>query len=126
MAVSLLRYANREKVAQALTEQGYSVTRMTVNRWARGAEMPEIAARMIAELFSHADTKEAAPPQWAGRLMRTVDAIAEKVGVSRDDEQAAILDGVDSELPQRSDAETSADRLGDGLTGAGHDGGHGR
>jgi DNA-binding XRE family transcriptional regulator len=67
MAASLLKYANREAVAQALTERGYSVSRATVNRWARGKEMPDIAARMIAELFQH-PTTETAPPEWARRL----------------------------------------------------------
>jgi hypothetical protein len=66
MAVELLAYANRQKVADALTEHGYAVTRMTVNRWARGSEMPEIAARMIAQLFGHrSDTTKEPPPDWA-------------------------------------------------------------
>ena len=56
MTVELLAYANRQKVAEALTDRGYSVTRMTVNRWARGGEMPGIAARMILELFRHTET----------------------------------------------------------------------
>lgn len=64
MAVSLLRYANRAKVARALTDRGYKVTRMTVNRWAAGAIPPVIAARMIAELF--ADAEEAPPPSGDG------------------------------------------------------------
>ncbi len=73
MSVELLRLANRQKVADALTAQGYSVTRMTVNRWAGGSEMPTIAARMICELFGHApDTKEAPPPQWARGLVDEV------------------------------------------------------
>lgn len=53
MTVELLRYANREKVAQALTEGGYRVSRNTVNRWARGDEAPPIVHRMIAALFGH-------------------------------------------------------------------------
>jgi len=53
MTVELLAYANRQKIAEALTERGYSVTRMTVNRWAKGGEMPAIAARMILALFGH-------------------------------------------------------------------------
>jgi hypothetical protein len=66
MAVELLAYANRQKVADALTEHGYAVTRMTVNRWARGGEMPGIAARMILELFGHrSDTTKEPPPDWA-------------------------------------------------------------
>lgn len=69
MAAHLLTYANRQKVAEALTERGYSVTRMTVNRWARGGEMPEIAARMILDLFGHTpDTTKSPPPEWAGEM----------------------------------------------------------
>jgi len=67
--LSLLKYANREKIAQALTERGYSVKRVTVSRWAAGSEMPPIAEQMILELFGHApDTKESLPPQWARGL----------------------------------------------------------
>jgi hypothetical protein len=70
MTVELLRYANREAVAQALTESGYSVTRQTVNRWARGDEMPGIAQRMILVLFGHEpDAHREAAPRWAGRLV---------------------------------------------------------
>jgi hypothetical protein len=66
MAIEFLSYANRAKVAEALTQRGYEVTRMTVNRWARGGEMPEIAARMIAQLFGHrSDTTKEPPPDWA-------------------------------------------------------------
>jgi hypothetical protein len=61
MAVSLLTYANRAKVAEALTRAGYPVTRVTVSRWAAGGEMPTISARMIGELFGHETPKEAAP-----------------------------------------------------------------
>jgi hypothetical protein len=70
MTVELLRLANQSEVARALTTQGYQVSRMTVNRWARGAEIPEVAERMILELFGHTPetTKEAAPPEWAERL----------------------------------------------------------
>lgn len=77
MAVSLLQYANREAVAKALTAQGYSVSRNTVNRWARGAEMPTIAARMIGELFGHHEHEEAAP-HWAERLAD--DAVGKVIG----------------------------------------------
>lgn len=117
MAVSLLQYANREKVAQALTLEGYPVTRMTVNRWARGDEMPEIAARMIGGLFGHLDTKEAPPPQWATGLIRTVDAIAEKLGVT-DDEQA-VAGAVAAALTPPPAGETPPDRAEDGLAGPG-------
>ena len=74
MAAELLTYANRQKVADALTERGYSVTRMTVNRWARGGEMPEIAARMILDLFGHTpETTKAPPPEWAGAMEQRQD-----------------------------------------------------
>jgi len=77
MATSILTYANRAKVAEALTAEGYPVTRMTVNRWAAGAEMPGIAARMVLKLFGHdPDIKETAPPVWAERLAQDVaDAV---------------------------------------------------
>ena len=66
MAVALLKYANRAKVAEALTARGYSVTRKTVNRWAGGDEIPGIAARMVLELFDHApDTEKSPQPEWA-------------------------------------------------------------
>jgi len=65
MVISLLRYANREAVAQALTERGYVVSRATVNRWARGKETPEIAARMVAQLFGHEPDTQKSAPAWA-------------------------------------------------------------
>ena len=76
MAVGLLTYANRAAVARALSERGYSVTKMTVNRWAAGAEMPEIAARMITELFGH-DKTPPEPPRWAEGLVE--EAVAKVV-----------------------------------------------
>jgi hypothetical protein len=79
MAVELLAYANRQKVADALTEHGYAVTRMTVNRWARGGEMPGIAARMILELFGHSpDTTKQPPPEWARAMQSKLDAIYDR------------------------------------------------
>jgi hypothetical protein len=77
MAVAVLTYANRAAVARALTERGYSVSKMQVNRWAGGAEMPTIAARMILELFLHGPDmpKEPLQPEWVERLQQTVDSI---------------------------------------------------
>jgi hypothetical protein len=109
MTVELLRYANREAVAQALTESGYSVTRQTVNRWARGDEMPGIARRMILALFGHEpDAHREAAPRWAGRLVANVEAIAQKAGVTDVDRQeaerlaAAEMQG-EAPLPQSDD-----------------------
>lgn len=122
MAVSLLRYANREKVAQALTQQGYSVTRMTVNRWARGSEMPPIAAHMISDLFGHQGMTKAAAPDWE-RLQRTVDAIAEKLGVSLDEERAAV-DATIAGLTRPPGGGSEADPLADDLADVELHGGH--
>ena len=100
MAASLLRYANREKVAQALTERGYAVTRMTVNRWARGGEMPEIAAHMIGELFGHEDMKASAPA-WAEALAtKTALAVIEALAPA-DVRQAAamVIERLEGTLP---------------------------
>ena len=87
MAVSLLTYANRAKVASRLTELGYPVTRMTVNRWAAGGEMPGIAARMILGLFLHEPDTAKAPPgepdgAWVARML---EAIAAAVGVDTEE-----------------------------------------
>lgn len=98
MAVAVLTYANRAAVARALTERGYTVSKMQVNRWAGGAEMPPIAARMILELFLHGPEmpKEAAPPEWAERLQATVDSIH-----ARQDEIMARQGAVASGATQR-------------------------
>ena len=75
MAMQVLRYANGQKVADALTSHGYSVTRMTVNRWARGGEMPGIARRMILHLFGHGpDVTKAPPPDWAREMEQRLTA----------------------------------------------------
>ena len=92
MTVELLRYANRAKVAEALTSRGYEVTRMTVNRWARGNEMPSIAERMILELFGHTEKSPGQSSDWS-RLMERIDAIAEAVEARTPEER--ILDSVD-------------------------------
>lgn len=87
MTVELLRYANRAKVAEALTSRGYEVTRMTVNRWARGNEMPVIAERMILALFGH-ETQNEPPP--AGRLETKLDMVLWALRISQE-EQADLL-----------------------------------
>lgn len=89
MTVELLRYANREAVAQALTDGGYSVTRQTVNRWARGDEMPGIAERMILGLFGH-DPDAAKEPPLVGRLDAKMDIALWALNVSPE-EQADLL-----------------------------------
>jgi hypothetical protein len=93
MTVELLAYANRQKVAEALTERGYSVTRMTVNRWAKGGEMPAIAARMILALFGHdLGTAKAAPPEWAERLLAGVMALEAREAITDEElDRAAAL-----------------------------------
>ena len=82
MALSLLTYANRAKVAEALTASGYPVTRMTVNRWAAGGEMPGIATRMILRLFLHdPDTAKEPRPLWAEALPSDVaDEVVRRLG----------------------------------------------
>lgn len=82
MAISLLEFANRQKVADALTEQGYVVSRATVNRWASGKNMPEPAARMIAKLFGHDPDTPKSAPAWAEALadetaMKVIAALAD-------------------------------------------------
>jgi hypothetical protein len=78
MALELLKYANRAKVATALTESGYPVTRMTVNRWAAGGEMPGIAQRMVLALFGHTRATKEPPPEWARAIQSKLDAIYDR------------------------------------------------
>jgi hypothetical protein len=78
---ALLYYANAAKVARGLTEKGYSVSGATVWRWAHGKNVTPLALQLVADLLG---TTEEAAPDW-GRLMRTVDAIAERVGAKVDD-----------------------------------------
>ena len=112
MTVELLAYANRQKVAEALTERGYSVTRMTVNRWAKGGEMPAIATRMILALFGHdPDTTKAAAPEWAAALARDTAAQVIEALAPADRLRAAqgvisrleALQGLGDEVPAGSD-----------------------
>jgi hypothetical protein len=104
MAASILKYANREAVAQALTERGYTVSRATVNRWARGKEMPEIAGLMIAELFGHPDMTKEAPP-WAEPLVADVPAIRQVVESSAVELATlrAVLEAIQSGLLSPAD-----------------------
>lgn len=86
MTVELLRYANRQAVAKRLTDDGYSVTRQTVNRWARGDEMPSIAQRMILELFGHDPSR---PGTWQQRVLAGTMALEKKARVTDDELDAA-------------------------------------
>lgn len=99
MAASLLTYANRQKVAEALTARGYPVSRMTVNRWARGSEMPGIAATMILELF-HSPNTAKRPPPWAEAIADDVAAIrlgveSEAIGLAA---LRALLESIQGQL----------------------------
>ena len=78
---ALLYYANAAKVARGLTEKGYPVSGATVSRWANGRNVTPLALQMVADLLG---TTEEAAPDWE-RLIRTVDAIAERVGASAAD-----------------------------------------
>jgi len=87
--IDLLRYANRRKVADALTAAGYDVSRATVNRWARGKEMPPIAARLIREMFG---AQSEAAPEASGRLEVYLLALARKNGLSAEELSQAEAD----------------------------------
>jgi hypothetical protein len=114
---ALLFYANSAKVARGLTERGYPVSGPTVSRWARGQNVTPHALQLVTDLLGQ---QERAGPDW-DRLMRQVDAIALKLGVS--DEQAAVDAAVEAQLPPPADG-SEADPLADGLTGPGPHRGH--
>lgn len=78
--VDALRYANYQSVGTAI-----GVTRSAVARWAKGRQVTPWNLSQVERLLGH---QEAATADWE-RLLRTVDAIAERVGVSLD-ERAAI------------------------------------
>ena len=110
MAVSLLTYANRAKVAEALTEQGYEVSRMTVNRWAAGSEMPAVAARMIAELFGHDPDTTKEPPPWAEALAtrtarQVIAALADPEVLAAVPDAIAALEGLPRQLHESPPAD---------------------
>jgi hypothetical protein len=73
---ALLYYANSAKVARGLTDQGYPVSGPTVSRWAKGQNITPRAVQLVEQLLN---AKKEAAPDWE-RLMRTMDAIAERVG----------------------------------------------
>ena len=82
---ALLYYANSAKVARGLTERGYPVSGPTVSRWAKGQNVTARAVELVQELLGQ---QENAAPDWE-RLQRQVDAIADKLDVSLDEEQEA-------------------------------------
>lgn len=111
MTVEVLRYANRAAVAKALTAQGYEVTRMTVNRWARGGEMPRVAEGMILRLFGHDPEHEETPrPQWAEGLEdRVVAGVVSALATPELLEAAQRAAARLAALPPQSDAPHAAD-----------------
>ena len=79
----VLRWANRTAVAQEVTERGYRVSPETLNRWYRQrSEVPAIVERIVFELFGVGTQQEAAPPEWAERLLAGVMALESKGDVS--------------------------------------------
>lgn len=110
--VRALRFANYSRIAEEL-----GVTRSAVARWAKGRQVTPWNLSQVEGLLGQA---ERAGPDW-DRLMRTVDAIAEKLGVS--EEQAAIASAVAELLPSPP-AGSGRDLLEDGLAGTGTHGEH--
>lgn len=100
MAVAVLAYANRAKVAEALTAGGYPVSRVTVNRWAKGAEMPAIASRMVLELFGHGSpTSSTVEPPWATRLDDRLRSLEERLAnVTEEDLSRRVAQRVEETL----------------------------
>lgn len=105
--VIALRFANYTRVSEAL-----GVTRSAVARWAKGRQVTPWNLSQVEALL---ERKEEAAPDWE-RLQRQVDAIAEKLGVSLDEEQAAV-GGVDETLPRPPGAGSAQDQPEDGLAG---------
>jgi hypothetical protein len=63
-------------LADALTRSGHSVSERTAQRWKKGETQPKPQdVRAILALLG--TTKEAAPPEWAERLVGAVDSILE-------------------------------------------------
>lgn len=115
----MLSVLNGGEVARRL-----GVSRTTVSDWAHSSDPPPARVAQVRALLLDAlgRNKEADPPEWAGRLMRTVDAIAERLGVS--EERAAIDAAVEGLLPSPPGG-SEPDPLEDDPAGAGRRGGPG-
>ena len=95
----------------------------TISRWETGKHAPswddlDAYAHELGQtirLLFGPDIEVEAAPDWE-RLMRTVDAIADRVGVTLEERVASAA--VDAELLERSGAETPAGQEADGLAGA--------
>ena len=101
--VTALRFANYSRIAEEL-----GVTRSAVARWAKGRQVTPWNLSQVEGLLGQRE--EAAPPEWAERLMRTVDRIAAKLEVS--EERAAIASAVEGLLsppPDESDEDPPVD-----------------
>jgi len=93
-----------------------------VARWTASGKAPGWVEQAMRDLFGQ--QKEAAP-DWE-RLLRTVDAIAERIGVNLDEERVAAAAGADAALPPLPGAGTRRDPAVDGRAGAGPLGERGR
>jgi hypothetical protein len=97
----LLRWANKREVARELSRRGFDVSGETLNRWVRDErEFPAVVERMVLDMYGIAGTtKEAAPPEWAERLVVAVDSVLEN--------QATII----SEQKRTAESVAPLDRL---------------
>jgi hypothetical protein len=126
-------------LADALTRAGHSVSERTAQRWKKGETTPKPQdVRAILSLLG--TTKEAAPPEWAERLVERVEAIYERQDtimerqrVVGQDMAGRVIEALQSpdlaawaqrigerlaELPSQSD-EASADQPGGSAPGIG-------
>jgi hypothetical protein len=85
-AVQLLALANYRKVGTAL-----KVSRASVARWAKGEITPWQLQR-LEDLMGSETRNEAAPPDWAERLLATVEAMRLRDGITEDELAAAEAD----------------------------------
>lgn len=105
-----------------LARAGYQPPSLrTVARWTSSGKAPGWVEQAVREMLGI--EKEAAP-DWE-RLLRTVNAIAERVGVSLEEGRAAAA-GADAALPLSPGVGTGADPAEDGRGGAAPPGGRGQ